>query len=173
MRTWKFLAKGAIGPISRFHWPTGEWVEAEGPLGLCDSGAHVCRPEDLAHWLSDELWEVEVDGEIQQGLDCLVARRARLVRRVDAWSDGGHVRFAEACRAHAIELANAAGDEARTRATGYIDDARQYLELGLVAVSAFCAAAAVAKLASPDEEETAYHRERAWQAAWIVRHLGL
>src|SRR5689334_4079735 len=82
MSAYKFLAKGARGPISGFEWPSsytggpGPWVEVEGELGLCTNGYHVCRPLDLAHWLHDELWELETQGEQLEGLDCLVVRRA-------------------------------------------------------------------------------------------------
>src|SRR5690348_431080 len=107
MSTYKFLAKGAVGPQSGFKWPEpqapafGAWVDADGPLELCVRGAHVCRALDLAYWLHDELWETEVDGEQIEGVDCLVVRRARLVRRIDAWHQGGAARFAQACAEHA------------------------------------------------------------------------
>src|SRR5207237_363719 len=88
-----------LAPDDRAWPPT--WIEAEGPLAPCVRGIHVCRPEDLEHWIHEELWEVEVDGEQTNGLDCLVVRRARLARRIDAWSDRGAERFAEASIAHA------------------------------------------------------------------------
>ena len=60
MTSYKFLAKGAIGPLSGHVWPEpGRWLEASGPLVVCSRGIHVCRPEDLAHWLHDELWQVD------------------------------------------------------------------------------------------------------------------
>ena len=68
MKTYKFLAAGAKGPITGFQWPVpqleapGDWVEADGPLEAGGRGAHVCRPAGLAHWIHDELWEVEIDG---------------------------------------------------------------------------------------------------------------
>src|SRR5258708_6519958 len=102
MMTHKFLAKGALGPLSGFAWPVpqggaaGAWVEAVGPLALCARGVHVCRTSDLAHWIHDELWEVEADGDRIEGLDCVVVRRARLVRRIDDWGAAGGRRFADA-----------------------------------------------------------------------------
>jgi hypothetical protein len=164
MRTYKFLGKGALGPISGFSWPAqGVWVEAKGPLGLCASGAHVCRRLDLAYWIHDELWETESAGEQLEGVDCLVVRRARLLRRIDGWHDGGSTRFAEACARRAADLAPAS-------ARGFVDDAFDCARNGFVAPGAFAAAVAVVRSATgPQEEQTCYRRERAWQSDWIAR----
>ncbi|HMJ53079.1 MAG TPA: hypothetical protein VK540_13415 [Polyangiaceae bacterium] len=182
MTTYKFLARGAVGPMSGFKWPEpqapafGAWVDAEGSLELCVRGAHVCRAVDLAYWLHDELWETQVDGEQMEGIDCLVVRRARLVGRIDAWQKGGATGFAEACAEHAAELAArpalpgaARSDRAQEFVRAYIDDARFAARSGYVAVSAFAAALAVGKLGEPSDEEAAYRRERLWQADWIAR----
>jgi hypothetical protein len=161
--SYKFLAKGAIGPLSGHTWPEpGRWLEASGPLVVCSRGIHVCRPQDLAHWLHDELWQVETEGEALEALDCTVVRRARLVRRIDAWSTGGAARFAEACIEHAQALDGAAA---------FIDDARMARAAGYLAVSAFCSALAVAELDPGAVTERAFRRERIWQAGWITREL--
>lgn len=175
MKTYKFLARGATGALSGFAWPEphggapGAWVGAEGPLVICEIGVHVCRPFDLAHWLHDELWETEVDGEQIEGIDCLVVRRARLVRRIDAWHEGGAVRFAEACLQRATELVDAAPAPASLDIRGYLEDAAISVRYGYPAFSAFAAAVAVARLDNPASEEPAFRRERAWQADWIAR----
>jgi hypothetical protein len=176
---YKFLAAGAIGPMSRHRWPVptggapGAWVEAKRPLAVCSTGVHLCRPGDLAHWLHDELWVAELDGERIAGVDCVVAERARLLRRVEAWQEGGAERFAAACAEHAAELAAHAPPDAVERARPYLADARNYLDLRMFAVSAFCAAVAVAKLGAATEQEAAYQRERAWQSAFLMRDLDL
>src|SRR5579871_4306964 len=113
---YKFLTRDATGPVSGFAWPLpqsigpGAWVDAgPGKLDLCVRGAHVCRPEDLAYWLHDELWQVEVGGEQIEGIDCLVVRKARLMRRLDRWRDGGvATRFAEACITRGVAFVAAA-----------------------------------------------------------------
>lgn len=174
LTAYKFLAKGALGPISGFAWPvpsansSGAWLEVAGPLVLCSRGLHVCRTRDLAHWLHDELWEIEAGGEILEGLDCVVARRARLVRRVEAWSDGGSLRFVDACIEHATVLA---GSAANATVRGFLEDAALAKRAGYLAVGAYSAALAVAKLGSPAASEPAYRAERAWQANWIARAL--
>jgi hypothetical protein len=174
MSAYKFLAKGAVGPISGFRWPTpqgrapGAWVGVEGPLSLCTNGVHVCGAHDLAHWLHDELWSIETEGECVEGVDCVVARRARLVRRIDAWNDRGAVRFASECIGHAASLI---GPNPSEPVRGFLEDAKEAARGGYVAVSAFCAALATSKSAAPDVAEQAYRGEREWQANWIVREL--
>jgi hypothetical protein len=171
VKVYKFLARGGVGPLSGFVWPTpredrpGEWVQAPGPLALCERGAHVCRPSDLAYWIHDELWQVEADGEQLEGPECVVVQRARLVRRIDAWHEGGARRFAEICVQHAAQQTG----DAPSRA--YLDDAAEAGRLGYPAISAFAAALAVARAGSPAEEVASYHRERAWQGEWIVDAL--
>jgi len=177
MRTYKFLAKGAVGPISGFAWPSprggapGAWIEVAGPLALCVRGVHVCQTSDLAHWMHDELWETEADGDRPadriDGLDCIVVRRARLVRRIDAWSEGGAARLAAACIARATQLVGSAADE---NARGFLDDATLAVSGGYPTIAAYCAAMAVARL-EPAERERTFRRERGWQAAWITREL--
>jgi hypothetical protein len=174
---YKFLTRDARGPLSGAAWPLphdgapGAWVEAgAGALELCVRGAHVCRPADLAYWLNDELWQLEVAGDELEGIDCLVVRQARLVRRLDGWRDGGvAVRFAEACVEHAASLVPAAAP-----ARAYLPDAAEAARYGYVAVAAFATALAVAKAAGDGRpDERAYRLERGWQSAWIARALAL
>jgi hypothetical protein len=176
MSTYKFLTKAATGPISGFAWPRpsgeapGAWVQAEGALAPCANGSHLCRAGDLAHWLHDELWETEAAGEQMEGPDCLVVRRARLLRRIDAWHLGGAVRFGEACAQHASEAADRAPagpvlDDVKALA----GDALLSVRAGFVAVGAYAAALAVAKLSDAADQHDAYRRERAWQSEWIAR----
>jgi hypothetical protein len=133
---------------------------------------HACRADQLAYWLHEELWRVEVDGEQIEGPDCVVAARGRLVARVDAWSeDRGAQRFAAAVRDHA-----ASQIAARPDLQGYVDDSSWHVRHGAhesPALAALCAAMAVAKTAPDVELEAAYRRERAWQSEWIVREMNL
>lgn len=157
-RAYKFLAAGARGPFSGVAWPAiGAWLASDGPVVVGKRGAHVCRADQLAHWLHEELWQVELDGVQLDGPDCVVAERARLLARVDAWSQGGAVRFARACVDHARIVV---GDDPQ------LADADEALRHGYPAVAAYAAAVAVAR-----GDEVAYARERARQSEWIIREL--
>jgi hypothetical protein len=167
MNAFKFLGAGGLGPHSGFRWPLpdqsgpGAWVEVQGELALCRRGVHVLRPEDLAHWIHHELWELEVDGEMAAGIDCQLARRARLAREITGWRTGGDRAFARACVEHAA-LQPDPGVDAR----GFLDDAALCAEAGHVALAAFAAASAVA-----GRDDQRYRAERRWQSGWIADHL--
>jgi hypothetical protein len=85
VKAYKFLSAGRVAPFSGLRWPEGEWVEADGPLEACRSGIHACLPQHLAYWVMDELWEIELDGEILEDELKVVGRRGRLVGPVAAW----------------------------------------------------------------------------------------
>ena len=120
MIAYKFLRAGRTGPFSGAEWPEVGEVAASGPLEACRNGVHACRVDDLAYWLDDELWQVELLGEIVEERLKLLARRGRLVRRIDAWDDGTRRAFAEWClrrvAAHAAAEARDAGLEAEAAA---------------------------------------------------------
>jgi hypothetical protein len=92
---WKFLDERSRGVFSQLVWPRpessgpGTWVDPGGPLEPCVRGVHACRVEDLAWWLSAQLWEIELDGELLASDYSLVAARGRLVRRVEGWPEVG------------------------------------------------------------------------------------
>lgn len=176
----KFLARGAVGTVSEFVWPQpvgsqpGEWVEAGGPLQLCARGVHVCRAGELAHWLHEELWVVEIDGELIESMDCVLAARGRLLRQVDGWTSGGAARFALAALDHAAQLAAASPAADQPRLQQMLADAAWHLPHGATALSAFCSAMTVAWLHGGDHfDDGGYRQERAWQSAFIAEDLAL
>jgi hypothetical protein len=63
----------------------GPWIEADS-VRPCHSGIHACRVDDLAYWLHTDLWEIELEGDITVAEHKVVARRGRIVRRVEPWS---------------------------------------------------------------------------------------
>jgi hypothetical protein len=81
-----FLGAGRTAFLSGRSWPAprngrpGVWVE-DGPDGI-----RVCEPGDLPWWLDEELWEAEPGGVRRRVRHALVAERARLLGRVDAWA---------------------------------------------------------------------------------------
>jgi hypothetical protein len=173
MRARKFLAAGGRGPFSGVTWPPcadgspGEWIDVDGVLAPCARGIHVCRDIDLAYWIHDELWDVEVEGPAVEGVDCLVVARARLLRRIDAWTEGRH-RFARASIEHAAaSLGSAAGD-----ALGdLLDDAQIMATHGYPALASYTAAVAVGRASGGDAVQ-GFRTERAWQSVWIADFVG-
>lgn len=116
---YKFLRPGAVGPFSGFAWPTpagdrpGEWVEVSGEVGVCRDGIHACERRHLPIWIWEQLWEVELAGQVEAVGHKLRASRGRLVRRIEPWAPRCAKSFAVACaeRAarHAAEPLRAAG----------------------------------------------------------------
>jgi hypothetical protein len=102
---YKFTLAGARSPFTGFAWPVGEWVEADGEVALCRNGVHACRPEALPRWLNDELWLVELDGVVEERDGVVLARRARLLARIDAWNEETSRELARSCAAVIAQLA--------------------------------------------------------------------
>jgi hypothetical protein len=205
MIAYKFLGAGGIGPFSRFAWPQprrgtpGPWVAASGGAAVCRSGVHGCRVQDLPWWLQDELWEAEFDGEATAGWHKIMAPRARLLRRIDAWDGACAQRFADACarrardhaataldRAGADDPAAALSDRAAIRdirdavraieppepariAVMMAGDAARRALGGAAVVTAYIAAHAAAAI----DGEDGMAAERAWQSEWLRAELQL
>lgn len=93
MIAYKFLGNGRRGVFSGFEWPEREWVEADGAPETCVIGIHACRAEHLAYWVLEELWEVELAGDVVETALKVVARRGRLRGRVDTWDEGARADF--------------------------------------------------------------------------------
>lgn len=94
-KAWKFLDQRSTGIFSGFTWPTpteagqpGPWVESGG-IVPCEQGIHACSTDQLAWWMSAQLWEVELGGEIVVGDQKMVAERGRLSALVGEWPGVG------------------------------------------------------------------------------------
>ena len=172
MRAYKFLRHDRSTLLTGFQWPSEEWVEAEGPLGWCENGIHACRVDDLPHWLGPELWVLELAGETVAAADSVVARRARLLDRIDAWSGGVAREFADSCAQRASALATRT-PSAAGRAADAVADAAS----GWVAGAAYVAAAVAAEVASGSQSGALYQHhflaERSHQAQWLRERLAL
>jgi hypothetical protein len=168
MRAYKCLRPGRVGPFSDYCWPIGEWVEADAAM-LCMQGVHACRTTDLPYWLTQELWEIELEGQVRQESRKLVADRGRLAQRLEDWNGESAMGFAEDCAARAKDRAE--------RATG--DDAALLGELaGDAAANAAKGEAALvgyiaARSAEVDGDVDGYMQERLAQARWLAAHLRL
>jgi hypothetical protein len=173
MIAFKFLARGARSPVTGFAWTPGVWVEAEGPLVLCERGIHVLRPSDVAHWIHEELWRVEHEGDAIEGMDCVVAQRARLVEPVRAWSEGGAIRFAQACHDRLREMLARIGDDPEASAIEkHCAAARAHVKRSNAAMAAYNAALGFARAPTGTPHER-FRAERTWQSAWLARELPL
>jgi len=115
LKAYKFLRPGRVGPFSRREWPTDGW---------CD-GIYACESRHLALWIWEELWEVELDGQVTERGHKLHAPRGRLVRRVDSWSE-------PAARALAADSARRAREHAvaALRSAGRDDSADAFAAAG-------------------------------------------
>lgn len=100
MRAYKFLDHGGRAVFSGLRWPLprpggepGPWVEAgpgaeNGAPVPCRAGIHASRPAAVGFWINEELWEMELGGDVVEAGTKLVAPRGRLVHRVAEWSAG-------------------------------------------------------------------------------------
>lgn len=110
MRAYKFLDADGCSPFTATRWIPGEWVEA-GRVDPCDGGVHACGPADLAWWLNEALWEIELDGEVVATRHKMAAGRGRLVQPVAG--------YREAAR----ELAEVGAWRSRDRAVAALESA--------------------------------------------------
>jgi hypothetical protein len=198
---YKFLRQGRTGRFSAFAWPEpGVWVRADGPIDRCVRGIHACRPRDLPWWLADELWEVELGGEIRIDEHKLVASAGVLRARIDGWTSTCARQYGEACawrsRDRVAEALTRIGDpraaeglrgcatldELLATVRGLADDvpsARISLAIaGDGALSALAGTPATsayiaAHAAKRLEGPSGFAAERAWQSRWLVERLGL
>jgi hypothetical protein len=155
---YKFTRAGAVSPFSGVRWDRGEWVEG-GPdkPQPCRQGVHACRPEQLPYWLNEELWEVELDGEIAESDYKLVGERGRLVERVTRWDGRTFRRFGESCAAQARSLGVAE----------IAADCEAVIERGAYALAVYFTSVAAERAGG----ETGRLAERARQARWLEQHV--
>jgi len=155
-----------VWPLPNGH--PGAWFEASGPLVPCKNGLHLCEATDLIHWSGPALWEAESDGESIRHENKTVVRRARLVRRVDAWNDRNLRLFACECAERAIAAEERAGRKVDPRSRAAVEVAA--LEAAWSARAAAWAAARAAAWEVPWAVawEAAWAAERDWQAKRLV-----
>jgi hypothetical protein len=164
---YKFLTADAASPFTGFRWSLpdggpGAWVEAA--VEPCRSGVHACRRDDLPLWLGRVLYEIELDGEIVAEATKLVASRARLLRRIDAWDDRLRDVYTRMCADRAHELAVGMSPPlADWDAVIEPSAAEGPALLGFVA----------ARIAEARGGPAAYHEERGRQARWLAERLSL
>jgi hypothetical protein len=96
---YKFLSSDRVGLFSGVTWPEpATWLEADGEVERCVSGIHAVHPEGLLGWIDDELWTCELAGIVEDDGQELIAKRGRLLERVEAWTETAARDFARGVR---------------------------------------------------------------------------
>jgi hypothetical protein len=157
----------------------GEWMPKIEQLKPCISGYHLCRERDLVLWLGPEIYEAEGRGEKIVCDNKVVFQQARLIRRLDTWTEKTIRLFACDC---AERVAHLAKDK---RCQNAINTARRYAtgeateeELAAARDAAWGAAAwdaarAAAWAAAWDAaRDAAWAAEQDWQTRRLFEYLG-
>jgi len=85
-------------------WTKGRWRSVRGPLVACENGLHLCTADQLINWLGPVIWEAEAEGETLDAGDKIVARKARVIRRLDTWNERTARLFAADCAEDVLPL---------------------------------------------------------------------
>jgi hypothetical protein len=160
---YKFLAEGTVAPFTRYPWQPGEWVEAAS-ADPCRRGVHACRAADLPIWLDDELWEIELDGDVVEQQRKLVAERGRLTRRIEGWTPELALAFGQFCARRTRERVGFL-----PFLSGFVGDVDRFVSQRRTAMAGFAAARAAEVRDGP----SAYDAERLAQARWLAEKLGI
>ncbi|MET3929535.1 hypothetical protein ABIE51_001422 [Lysobacter sp. OAE881] len=171
----------------------GEWLEHDGEVVICKSGLHASsHPFDALQYAPGKtLCLVEVEGVVTRQEDKLVAKRRRIVKRIDA--EPLMREFSRWCALQVIELwdapevvrqylttgdeslraaaRDAARDAARAAAWAAARDAAWAAAWAAARDAAWAAAWAAARDAARDAARAAAWaaaRDAAWAAAWAA-----
>ena len=149
----KWTAPNRVPPVVlKGTIPLRRWTRRVDQLEPCASGWHACRWEDAIHHIATELWVCELDGEIVEGPDKVVANRLKLLNRVNTINDRTLRLFAADCAERVLPIFEAAyPNDDRPRQA--IEVARRYANGD--ATSAHLAAAAWAAWAAADSADAA------------------
>ena len=115
MRLFKVLTAGGTGAHSSYEWPLpqngkpGAWTPyLKGHLIVCSYGYHLCREQDLIHFLDagPVIYEAGAyrDRVVLTDNDKVVVRKARLVRRLHTWNDRTARLFAADCAENVLPI---------------------------------------------------------------------
>ncbi len=162
--------------VGSWHLPKGKrpgkWMEPiKGRLKPCSNGYHLCRKQDLIHWLGPRIFVAEYRGdELVESDDKVVVREARLVRELH-WNDTTARLFAADCAEHTLHIFEEvcpddkrpaeAIEAARKFARGEITQDELAAARAAAWAAAWDAAGAAARAAARDAARAA-----AWAAAW-------
>ena len=114
--------------------------------------------------MGEELWEIELDGEVIDLERKLVAARGRLLRRVPEWNADLLEEFGRFCSRRTRERVGFL-----PILSGFVADVDRFVAQRRFPIAAFAAARAAELRDGP----AAYERERQLQAGWLAERLGL
>jgi hypothetical protein len=177
VRAYKVLIDGR-SRFTGWRWPLpdhgapGEWVVASGTPELCVNGIHACTVDQLPQWLGEELWTIELAGEIVPTDAALVASKGRLLARVEAWSAAARTAFGKDCARRAHEAAI----EEPSSSSQLLAVVDQLAAAGRAGPAGYWAAVLAGERAAATrtgpEYDAAFAQERAAQARWLEANLG-
>jgi hypothetical protein len=147
-------------------------LASTGPLELCVNGVHACSVAQLPQWLGDQIWMIELGGEVVDAGPALVASRGRLLGPLDAWDRTARGAFSLACARRAARFAECAvtGGEVLE----LIDQLAAAGDAGEVGYwTAVLAGESVSGRRDGADYDAEFARERATQADWLQSELGL
>jgi hypothetical protein len=165
---YKFTRPGARSSFTGFEWPVGEWVEVEGTVGLCANGIHACRVEALPRWVDAELWRIELEDVEVEHEGVLVARRGRLLERIEGWDADASRELARSCVARVRDAADRHPEPLLRRRAEMIPEIAEGPDPSAVALSMYTTAHALDEVVPGS-----YWDERRRQAEWLRDRLGL
>ena len=169
-------------------WTKGRWRSVRGPLVACENGLHLTDLAHLLRWLGPAIWEVETTGEVIDAGDKFVARRARVARRLEAWTERTARLFAADCAEHVLHLipdeqSRLTCEVAIYVARCYADGEATEEELAAAGAAAWAAAGAAAWAAAGAAawdaawdaagDDAARAAETRWQADRLAEYLGV
>ena len=115
MKYYKILDENSRSPYAgtKYNLPTkkdGEWIPGEwmptieGAIIECRVGYHLCRTDDIIHWLDAEIYEAEI-GEFCIEFDRKVAtEKIRLLRKIETWTEKTARLFAVWCARESFKI---------------------------------------------------------------------
>ena len=166
---YKVLNEDGSARIGRGKWylpqrgRPGKWMpQIKGALIICQSGYHLCRRADLLNWLGPVIYQAEPGGEIIKATDKIVARQARLLRRLDNWTERTARLFACDCAERVLPFFER-GYPTDTRPREAIETARRFAA-GQAAQRELAAAGDAAG-------DAARAAERKWQTKRLFQYL--
>lgn len=82
----------------------GDWMPVIVNIEPCVRGYHLCRPNDLIHWLGPRIWLAEGRGESIIHDNKVVFSEARLLKPIKAWTNQTARLFACDCAEHVLPI---------------------------------------------------------------------